>query len=519
MDDTKPKEIEKLPKFFLSPLSTAVTLDNLHVKPVHQAMLVKKRSLRLRDFSKNMIEGYSKPMSAFPGETIDFYVNSTEAYSVTYLRLVDFVEGGKHQPLLKPATHPKKVQSNPPLPWAFGCNWEKTFSLKIPSQWSSGIYSAECSISDKLETTFHIVFIVKPLHNDRNYFAALANTNTWNAYNNWGGLSRYDCPKCATHTSFERPNPFASPVAPYDSLYVNHLTRSELWILKCLENLGYKVDVYSDLDFHQGIDGFADYKALILTTHPEYWTSIMFDNLEKYLQSGGHLLYLGGNGIFEKIEYSDGASELVYMEGNPDIWRANYYFRNLQPPRPERAILGVAIILDNYFSTPAPYRVEKADHRFFSGTGLKDGDLIGEDGLNGAASGREMDSSCKGTAPKDKIVQAWIVQNQGDDHLYDDDRGDPPENLQVLARGTNERWLREDDCVLEGPHSADLTYYETEWGGWVLSAGSMTFGGSLYVDKNLQRMVSNALNECKFTPRRGGNYLSHISPLLLEDEK
>ncbi|HEY9708419.1 MAG TPA: N,N-dimethylformamidase beta subunit family domain-containing protein, partial [Oculatellaceae cyanobacterium] len=347
----------------------------------------------------------------------------------------------------------------------------------------------------------------------RSFYAVLGNTNTWNAYNNWGGYSRYDKDREITLTSFERPNPFTSPTIAYDYSHPCHLTRAECWVLKWLNAEGYSVDVYSDYDFHSGIAHMDTYKALILTTHPEYWSVEMLDNLESYLNQGGSLLYLGGNGIFEKIKYTNSGDGLIFLDGTPQL-RDNLYFRNLTPPRPERAILGVAFRYDNYWSATAPYRVINANHRFFTGTGLKDGDLIGHYGICGAASGREMDTSDMGTAPDGKIVSGWIELGDSGGN----DRGTPPANLQILAIGINERSAAPGDNKLQGPHSAHMTYYDHSGGGFVLSAGSFLFGGSLVLDAKLQQIVRNALggwlpdlipiNRRKFD-------ISYLAPLLL----
>jgi hypothetical protein len=111
----------------------------------------------------------------------------------------------------------------------------------------------------------------------------LANTNTWNAYNDWGGRSKYGLRPGAV-LSFERPNPGSSPA---DDGQLNHLTRAELWVLGWLEDAGFTTDVFTDHDFHAGISALQDYKALILSTHPEYWTPQMLDNLNRYLAAGG----------------------------------------------------------------------------------------------------------------------------------------------------------------------------------------------------------------------------------------
>ncbi len=413
------------------------------------------------------VEGYCLPISAAPGETVSFKVSARSAYEVTYLRLKPQANGPSGIPLGETFSVEAGLQDIPPQAWQTGCEWTTTFSLEIPEDWTSGIYSARCAAPDGTET--HLVFVVKPSRNRRSDVAALANTNTWNAYNDWGGRSKYSNPPGA-NLSFERPNPATSPV---DDGQLNHLTRAELWVLNWLEESGYLVDVYTDQDLDAGIEGIETYKAVIVSTHSEYWTETMRDNLEHYLAQGGHLLYLSGNGIFERVEYDRANNVLICLDDDPSNDRARSYFRNLTPPCPERAILGVAYRYDNYM-TFAPFQILMADHRFFNGTGLANGDEIGQHGLNGAASGWEMDTSETGHAPDGVIVSATGA----------DDRGSAPSNLQLLARGSNPGY------------GADMTYYETGAGGFVFSAGSISFGGSLVQDSNLQAVMKNVLNEC-----------------------
>jgi hypothetical protein len=263
---------------------------------------------------------------------------------------------------------------------------------------------------------------------------------------------------------------------PVDDGHLNHTTRAELWLLGWLEDSGYEYDLYVDSDFHSGIGDLAGYGALILNTHPEYWTTRMRDNLDGYLSAGGNLLYLGGNGLFERCEYVRDYSAVRFEGGDPTLGRPRNYFRNLG--RPEREVLGVAFMYNNYLTTsdPAPYRVELSAHPFFAGTGVSDGDLVGRAGRNGPASGWEMDWSQSATAPAGVIVTAW----EGND------RGLRAGNLQVLARGSNKK--------VDGNPTAEMTYYGHPGGGFVFAAGSLCFTGSLAQDATLQAVVKNALD-------------------------
>jgi hypothetical protein len=84
------------------------------------------------------------------------------------------------------------------------------------------------------------------------------------------------------------------------------------------------------------------------------------------------------------------------------------------------------------------------------------------------------------------IVRAW----EGSD------RGRPPDNLQLLARGTNRR--------ADGNLTAHMTYYDHSGGGFVFAAGSLCFTGSLVQDAQLQIIVKNALDKA----------LAELSPSL-----
>jgi len=414
------------------------------------------------------IEGYCWPLSGAPGDQISFKVASPSAFTVRFVRFVRF-SGDQNQsiPLTAPQNFSASLPAMPDSAWHYGCGWPQTFTLTIPN-WSSGIYGAECQ--DPTGHASWIVFIVKPNPNALGDFAVLANTNTWNSYNTWGGHSKY-APQGdeARAVNYLRPNPYTAPI---DAGGVNHLTKAEIWVNDWLSTTGYTFDEYTDLDLHQGIPNLSQYGALIIHTHPEYWTPEERDHFDAYLQGGGTILYMGGNGLFEDVRLSsDGTLQTLFPEGQYD-WRDPSAFRNLPTPRPERAVLGVAFLYNCWF-TFAPFQVLQANHTLFTGTGVSNGDLIGASGLNGGgASGWEMDTSISGTAADGVIVGSTLGS----------DRGAPPNNLKLLARGTN-------SCG----YGADMTYYKSNAGGFVFSAGSLSFGGSLVIDDKLQVIVKNAL--------------------------
>jgi hypothetical protein len=459
-----------------------------------------------------LVEGYCWPLSAAPGQTIKFHLSVTKQAApahpsvdcdVGYLKLRRIKRDDPNEPGWyidvsdhTPMEFPKPFKCQPEFrdsgaePWKTGCNWPTSFELKVPEDWPSGLYAAECCPTgeDRRKETgvCYVVFIVNPAEKKRNDLAVLSNTNTWNAYNCWGGKSKYHCyegSRLPQQLSFERPN---LPSCPSElqtrpccyvedgSCHVRGMTacgaRGELWVLTWLEDKGYSFDLYCDHDFDAGIEGISKgslhYKALILNTHPEYWTMQMYDNVEKYLAKGGSVIYLGGNGIYERVEYardSGGKVMKVLQNASEDQLnncdcvhaREKDLWRNLG--RPESAILGVGFINRLWHDSKKPYEIMKPRSGLFDDVA---NDVIGTTGLHGAASQWEIDVCDQWTAP----------------------------GTTVLALGTND---------LGSPFGAHMVYRELDQKrkNFVFSAGSLGFGSSLIVDEDLQTVVKNVLDE------------------------
>ncbi len=416
----------------------------------------------------DLIQGFTSKLTASPGESIEFKVSSANDYDVKFTRIgittreIDRLSGLRGS--IKPLEN---------LPWE-GCAWDTDFSWTVPAGTPSTFYTAE--LVDTQGSSFHIPFAVKPSGNKRSKVAVLASTNTWNAYNGWGGSSSY-CAEQPRVTSLDRPMTSCLPAGEGRS----HLIRGEGWILDWLNNTGFEHDLYGDLDLHSSWDWLSAYPVLIISTHSEYWTLQMRDHLDAYLQAGGNLLYLSGNGLFWKVTFDDDLRVMeVCRDGrahtqtgeNGGLWR--------DLGRPEHSVTGVGYVREGYM-TYAPYRVIKPDHWIFDGLELVKNDLVGSEGLHGdGASGWEMD----------QVDMEWS-----------------PSNIEIIAEGINPADYMEPgfDAKFPDPNynwdskgGAHLTYYTHPGGGGIFSAGSISFGASLAADRQLQTMVSNVLNRFLF---------------------
>lgn len=154
--------------------------------------------------------------------------------------------------------------------------------------------------------------------------ALLASTNTWNAYNNFGGRSNYVNPtrlpatpivnarqqlerytRSGSYTvwrepdadyrplTFDRPEPFNH--IPEETLVTDpirgrqpcHIAPTEWRFMGWLEREGFAYDLYAEAQLHFDQLDLDAYKVLILTTHPEYWSRAMFDKVKRWVQERG----------------------------------------------------------------------------------------------------------------------------------------------------------------------------------------------------------------------------------------
>jgi N,N-dimethylformamidase beta subunit-like, C-terminal len=316
--------------------------------------------------------------------------------------------------------------------------------------------------------------------------AVVANTNTWNAYNAFGGrsnyvqpgglrseptvnarqdLSRYLLPDYGdwksgktVPLSFVRPNPWNSVAendelaTPVEGRLESTLAPGEWRTLGWLEREGFAYDLYSDYQLHAGILPLEKYQALLLHVHPEYWSVDAYEKVKQWVNHGGRLVYLGGNGINGPVEVLEEARVLHRNEMSDSLESRMHVAHES-----EANLLGV-VFTENGAMTSAPYEVVNAGHWVFEGTGLSDGGQFGSRTLHqrcpNGASGHETDKRSQSTPPQ----------------------------AVLLARGLN-------------PQSggAEMVWYELPGGGCVFSVGSITFAPSLLVDSACSQITANVL--------------------------
>jgi N,N-dimethylformamidase len=281
---------------------------------------------------------------------------------------------------------------------------------------------------------------------------------------------------------------------------VRHLP-ADLYLLDWLERMGHRYDLVTDEDLHaEGVELLAPYRAVLTPTHPEYQSLETMNALTAYLERGGRLMYLGGNGFYWRVATHPawpGALEVRRAESGIRAWAAEpgeYYMsfdgqygglwrRNGRPPQ---QLVGVGFTSQGPFEGSYYRRLPASRDPRVSWIfeGVPD-EILGDFGLSGGgAAGFELDRADArlGTPPHAVVLASSEKHDLTKFVLVPEDwlthvatwPGDPPERL-----------IR-----------ADMVYFETPNGGAVFSVGSITFCGSLSHDgyrNNISRILDNVL--------------------------
>ena len=423
------------------------------------------------------LEGYLSGDSFLPKEEIGVHVHAPNGYfTYSIVSLTD------NEVIVPPISQPGQKQGIPRCSVEQGAQWAETLRIKT-GDLQSGLYAVE--IQD-FETTAFLPFVVKDSNPNPPPITVLVNTNTWVAYNSWGGGGLYEwvpesnftskyCCLDFVATSETTPFPLATLVSkhrPYSNPAMfdesSHLLGGELHLLKWLdkENLAYSLITDSDLDSNPEV--LKHTKIFVLNTHPEYWTASMMNSLDVYLKNQGNIIYLGGNALYWKTVVNDSQLESMRdskrhsLEQSPGgLWKDLGVY----------AAQKIGVEYDGLdFGTQSPFVVTNHKHWVLDGTGLTDGDFFGTD--------TAIDSPWKNVVTKDVFPAKIGASGWETDKISDFS----PQQIIRIAKGQNPNG------------GADIIFFENEWGGKVFSAGSLTFTGALTNDETVRVVIKNVFD-------------------------
>jgi N,N-dimethylformamidase len=369
----------------------------------------------------------------------------------------------------------------------YGTGWQATDTLHLPAEVSSGWYVVEAQ--SRQQHTFTSLFIQPAPGQVQRRIAWLFSTNTWNAYNPWGGQSLYTVP-LIPRVSFQRPQPLADPflqpgLARHQMYFQG--ANKDRYLAQLLDSLGQAYDPYSMMALHRHDPRLADYDVLIMSTHSEYWTTEMLQHLNQLLDSGASLVNLAGNVAAYRSYLDPVASTLTVHKHPSELWPV-LDSSGLRPFGTSMYLMG--------FHTYAPYQVQVDSSWLLAGTGLQRGDLFGQVSdtydfthmydspweqlrslldrhQRGAASGLEIDKVYAGTPAN------WITVASGLNPPVEGHGEVYPDPAQPWSAGGG----------------ADLGYYRHPGGGVVFAASSMAFTGAIPYDPAIRQIIANVLTQ------------------------
>jgi N,N-dimethylformamidase len=269
-----------------------------------------------------------------------------------------------------------------------------------------------------------------------------------------------------------------------------------------LDSRGVDFDVITDEDLHRdGLSILRGYDVVVTGTHPEYYSTRMLDAVQGFVDRGGRLMYLGGNGFYWRISFSDAypgviecrRSEAGIRPWEPGVGQFHHAFTGEYGGLWRRngrcsAHLTGLVMASQGFDVSEPYELtgEAASPRVsfaFEGLDKSAGRSFGAFGLcGGGAAGLEIDrvDHALGT-PADAIVLATSRRHTDIYLMTPEDLLDPTPDMT----GTQAEMVR-----------ADMVYFSNAEGGAVFSVGSIAWAGAMAwngYDNEVSQLTWNVL--------------------------
>ncbi|HEV7127532.1 MAG TPA: N,N-dimethylformamidase beta subunit family domain-containing protein [Ktedonobacterales bacterium] len=261
------------------------------------------------------------------------------------------------------------------------CQWAPSFSLTVPTSWTTGNYLVKLRrLDDGLEN--YITFVVR---NDTGPADIVysADVTTWQAYNYWGGAGNGNLGYNLYGEFNDVTQGFIGNTRAYtvsfDRPYMDQGSEDGagnfmVWdypMIRWLEARGYNVTYVTDVDLETTPRLMSGRKLFMNTGHDEYYSDNMRALLQNALNAGINLAFFSADNIGYRMVWANS------IAGQPDRRQVcdkgglpgstAIAWRWLTPPQPENALLGV---MQNGVANSRPWLVYDATSWIYAGTGL-----------------------------------------------------------------------------------------------------------------------------------------------------
>jgi len=469
------------------------------------------------DMNTLEICGYLNKKSFYHNENIELHVHQPNPYNLNK-KINMIVYDKEYNELFHINDIPGQVQSWSNNSFAEGCNWTSIYQFQMPQNYKSDIYLIK--LYDVMESeeastwpsnwdevkTYKIAFILKDANKSAD-ICILANTNTWEAYNDWAGfdgriglykwdnlheennINDYKIYESNNYKSsivnFNRPNYWINQEiheisVPHEreniygelhTYHTSHLLIGEIYLLKWLDSINYSYNIISDCDLDDDMNILSGYKMLMLNCHSEYWTLNMYKNVLNYSSVGGNIMSLSGNTMYWYSEISNNklevrknnSSHTLITNGIGGLWK-NILTDITSLPLPH-LLLGSEYHTESFsYGEGWPYKIIDAKKNLDTNT-------------------------------------SWIFDNVAGLIVGQDSFNTHPDNTLVGASG----W-EVDRCVIgeefiiakadstDPVYTNDIIYFINNYNSKIFNTGSIRYTGALQKEVQIDTITKNVID-------------------------
>jgi hypothetical protein len=444
----------------------------------------------IREPQRQGIAGYVDDVSYAPGATVRLFVASHGApFSYAVFRMGYYGNTGGRLvggPTAVPSSagQPTPTVQDDRTDGAklLLTHWHESARFTIPDDWVSGFYLIRLTntLTGAETYAWFVLRAAAPAP-----VVVVIPTNTWHAYNHWGGLSLYrdkrgELPGGIVHTRAHKVSFLRPHVKGYGAGF---FFRSERPLVHWLERSGYPVSYATDTDAHLDRLVGPRTRLVILSGHPEYQT---LQERNVYLRMGRRgvsLAIFGGNSFVTQMRLSSNSQVAT-------VWR----HRALDPVKGRFATIR--------------WELAGWNHNALTGT------MDGAGGIGPLAAAATKHWAWKGANVANGRQLGPVSGNEQDGIVLN--RSTPP-RLEVLARakGRNKsgRERVADVTIIPGPHRTFVFNGSQNWFTYYLAYPpypgvvpatwvAKPYPHASQVNAPIQRLAGNLIQRATGVPNR-----------------
>jgi len=379
------------------PPANPIVLENQNAGTTSWKLTVDHKALNQE------IEGYASKTSVNKGSSIDLMVNlstNNTQYSMDIYRMGWYPTGTNPDgsscapscggrlmlhvgPLTgnRQANCPTVTTQNDPNFGLIECNWTPSYTLNVPTSWTSGAYLVKLTRADGQHLENYMTFVVR---DDSSTAAVLysLDVTTWQAYNYWGGsgnnhvgyslYGRYNditgdnTGNRAFTVSFDRPYQDGSVDDGAGKLF-----DWDYPMIRYLESQGYDMTYATSSDLEANPNVIAAHRVFVNVGHDEYYSDNMRNQLKNAIAGGTDAALFSANNFYYRITWAPNGSGVanrrIHCDKNALAGSTTFEWKLLSPSLPENQIGGVML---QGVANDRPFLVSDQNSWIYAGTGL-----------------------------------------------------------------------------------------------------------------------------------------------------